>query len=312
MKFSTLAKVILLSLSLVMLSVQPADGKTRRSSKARTTAVVKSKSKSKAKSKKSRSKKSRSRYKSSKKSISKRSTRYTYAAPKSTGVIKGAVKAITADLTTQEFSYTNKRKNSEVKFEYPIAGNKQLLDAMRIWIRKTVNPDFGGSLDTPDELMKSAVTSLESGETIKLETKIIYSSNRLVTICTDSYIYTSGAAHGMPSRKTATFLISDGLMLSMNMLPPIRELRPLIIDGLKNYFNTTSNSDLLSSLQIGGDLNNLQYPERATPYITEKYLNIPYSAYEIAPYSAGIPVAAIPLDRLTAIAGEQLKQFLGK
>lgn len=216
-------------------------------------------------------------------------TKSRAAAP---SVVKGAEKTFGDELVTQQFTY--KKGKSSISVEYPVSGNHELVSAIRGWIRDMLVKDYTGALDTPDAMLKKALTGMEPGETRNDEVKVIYyADGRAVTILENGEWY-GGGAHGMYYEIGATFNPSDGSQLTVSMLPPIGKMRPLIQKGLAEYFDVSVSE--LSDVLMMGDENDLDYPE-SNVYVTPEGLNVQYSAYEIAPFSAGLPKAVIPLDK---------------
>lgn len=230
-------------------------------------------------------------------------TKSRAAAP---SVVKGAEKTFGDELVTQQFTY--KKGKSSISVEYPVSGNYELVSAIRGWIRDMLVKDYTGALDTPDAMLKKALTGMEPGETRNDEVKVIYyADGRAVTILENGEWY-GGGAHGMYYEIGATFNPSDGSQLTVSMLPPISKMRPLIKKGLAEYFDVSVSE--LSDVLMMGDFNDLDYPE-SNVYVTPEGLNVQYSAYEIAPFSAGLPRAVIPLDKELArmLSPEALSYF---
>ncbi len=216
-------------------------------------------------------------------------TKSRAAAP---SVVKGAEKTFGDELVTQQFTY--KKGKSSISVEYPVSGNHELVSAIRGWIRDMLVKDYTGALDTPDAMLKKALTGMEPGETRNDEVKVIYyADGRAVTILENGEWY-GGGAHGMYYEIGATFNPSDGSQLTVSMLPPIGKMRPFIKKGLAEYFDVSVSE--LSDVLMMGDENDLDYPE-SNVYVTPEGMNVQYSAYEIAPFSAGLPKAVIPLDK---------------
>lgn len=207
-------------------------------------------------------------------------------------VVKGEEKTFGDELVTQQFTY--KKGKSSITVDYPLSGNPELVSAIRGWIRDMLVKDYTGTLDTPDAMLKKALTGMEPGETRNDEVKVIYyADGRAVTILENGEWY-GGGAHGMYYEIGATFNPSDGSQLTVSMLPPISKMRPLIEKGLAKYFDVSVYE--LSDVLMMGNVNDLDYPE-SNAYVTPEGLNVQYSAYEIAPFSAGLPKAVIPLDK---------------
>ncbi|MCM1349052.1 MAG: DUF3298 and DUF4163 domain-containing protein [Firmicutes bacterium] len=216
-------------------------------------------------------------------------------------VKKGAVKNYADGLQTQEFSI--KRGKSDILVEYPIAGNTQLVSAMRNWIKDMVCENYTGSLDTPDAMMTKAIKAVERGETLNEEVKVSYINDKVITVQLQSYLY-MGGAHGMPGDVSRTFLLSNGTALTNEMLPSDSQLRSLIASGLCQYFEVANTSELADCMMC--PVNELT---KGVPYITDKGLVFKYGPYEIAPYAAGMPEAVIPVNKIKPLLGSTAAKF---
>lgn len=213
-------------------------------------------------------------------------------------VLKGAVKRYGNVLTTQVFSI--KKGESQISVEYPINGNKVIVKTIRRLIAELVagnNINYYSSLNNPDELLRTTIKKYQSegemgmdGETIEKKISVSYSNGKVITIRSTGYLY-MGGAHGTPWDESYTFLVKDGTKLTKSMLPSFKTLRPYLLSGLAKYFGV-SVSELFNDGYIY--VTDLDFPT-SNPYIDKNGLNFIYSAYEIAPFSAGMPKATIPI-----------------
>lgn len=209
-------------------------------------------------------------------------------------VTKGAVNEYGDDLSTQIFTI-KKGKENKIVVEYPIAGNPQLVSAMRQYIKNRLNDKFTGSLESPETLLrdvmktKKDVSFGQEGESIEQEILVSFHNPDIITLEDKGYSY-MGGAHGMPWSTGATFLKSDGTELSKSMFPSISRMRPYILEGLGKYFEVSPSR--LGEVCIFENINEMDYP--STPIIVNKDgINFLYQVYEIAPFSSGIPVAIV-------------------
>lgn len=209
-------------------------------------------------------------------------------------VTKGEVKQYGDYLTTQIFT-VKKGKENEVKVEYPIAGNPVLVDSIRVNIKNNVNPQFTGSLATPDALLRSAlkgkrdVSFGQEGESLSQEMLVVYSNPNIITFSDEGYSY-YGGAHGMPWVSGNTILVSDGSLLTIDMMPSFYKMKSYIRKGLAKSWD-------IRESELSNYIDNPDGPEDypGTVYITDKGLVFIYQPYKIAPYAAGAPTAVVPL-----------------
>ena len=219
-------------------------------------------------------------------------------------VSKGETRTYGDYLTTQIFSI--KKGTSKITVEYPTAGNSPLVSRIRNCIKESLNQNFTGPIETPDALMKSVIKNIERGEELTQDISVIFSSDKVVTILDEGYMY-SGGAHGMPWEVGHSFLVADATPFSQSMLPSFWKLRNKIQKALAAYFEV-SLSDLADCLMMNPS--ELEYPA-ADPYISAEGIVLKWGPYEIAPYSAGLPQAVLPVDDdlLNSLSSEGRKFF---
>lgn len=252
-----------------------------------------------------------------KKRTKSRKTRTTAAAP---AVIKGDTKSYGDDLTTQMFSI--KKGETQISVEYPISGDSRLLQALRSQIANDLIYDYEAgtpkditiSLDNPEALLKAAVKPYnkkctpmgEICQTLELDIKVIYSNDHVITIGEEGYWY-GGGAHGMPIAYGYTFLRDGGEMLTNSMLPPIGTTRAYVVEALEKNIEIPSREWRDTGITSPYEL---EYPS-AEAYVDANGLNLQYGAYEIGPFSLGIPKATIPLQAARKmVAGSAAAGFL--
>lgn len=224
-------------------------------------------------------------------------------------VTKGEKKSYGDYLTTQLFSI-KKGKGSKIVVEYPISGNKPLVEAMRKYIKNSLDANFTGSLDTPEALLRSVmkgkrdVSFGQEGESLEQELKIVLDTPEIITLSNEGYLY-AGGAHGSSWKSGSTFLVSNGKELNSSMFPNFSKMKPYILTGLAEYFDVPK-SQLDSCID---DVDRLDYP--GTIIITRDGINFIYQEYEIAPWAAGIPVAVVePNDEIISLMKDEGKIFL--
>lgn len=226
-------------------------------------------------------------------------------------VMKGAVKRYGNNLTTQVFSI--KKGESQFSVEYPIAGSSAIVNPLRKqiaeWIVGSDRASRFSSLDNPEQMLKSEIKQYAakvdmgmSGETKEVKIDITYSNSKIVTINYTGYLY-AGGAHGMDWDISATFLRADGSRFTQSMLPRFSVLRPYILKGLAKEMDCSVN-ELCDIIYI----KDLEYPS-SDPYITADGLCFTYGAYEIGPYSIGLPKATIPLQSVRSLMPSSALKF---
>lgn len=224
-------------------------------------------------------------------------TKKTRTAATAATVKKGASHSYgNGALSTQEFTY--KKGKSSLMVEYPVSGDEQLVTTVRNWIKTVMCDQYSGSLTTPDAMMKKTLSLLDRGEEIQVEIKVAYNNDKVITAIYNQYWY-GGGAHGGTSIVPATFSLSNGAILTEEMLPSISTLRPYILQGIADAGGLSLEGVKEMCFDSG------QIP-MGTPYVMADGLNVIYQQYEIAPYVAGLPNAVIPFSKLKGVVSQQV------
>lgn len=211
-----------------------------------------------------------------------------------------------------------------ISVEYPVEGNPQLLDSLRLWIAQQLSTNCMISNDTVKpsavpgalladgqkyiaqvgthvlEMAKPEITDLEnfgvdSGMTYEYYWSInnIYSTDRFVTYASSTYCYLGGA-HGGSGFNPQVFAIDSGERFGWNMfrtdsLPSLKE--HISKELMTGYFEVKTFDDFRDCLLVNPDT----LPLPATPpYFTDEGVHFCYQQYEIAPYAAGMPGCILP------------------
>ena len=225
-------------------------------------------------------------------------------------VTKGAVKKYGNYLTTQ--SYTIKKgKDNEITVEYPIAGNPKLVNAIRSYIKESLDyqSKFTGSMETPEAFLRYVMKGYKDvkyggdGESIQAEIKVIYNNPTIITLEDKAYSY-GGGVHGMYGEVGKTFLVSDGTLLTEEMLPPISSMREYILQGIADDLEIPV-SDLSDTVGIYAPYS-IEYGNVS---ITDEGLVFKYQPYEIGPWSAGVIKGTVDIDDVEDMLSEEVLRF---
>lgn len=129
----------------------------------------------------------------------------------------------------------------------------------------------------------------------------IYETDRLVTYQTVITQY-FGGAHPSTFASARTFRKSDGRRFGSEIFNEKFNLRSekLIKDGLKKYFEVTTDDELRSCLLNIAPYYTIPMPQNP-PYFTKDGIVLSYGQYEIAPYAAGMPGLVIPYDEVKSL-----------
>lgn len=213
---------------------------------------------------------------------------------------------------------------SKVSAVYPV-GQTALADSVREWICGKLGCDGSGLTvaDAAGEFVKSTLAEAKSdfegfqeegfaftyGYQVAVDT--LFSSPALSTYASTFYAYIGGA-HGMSAYTPATFLSSDGVRLTWgNTLRPGCEAQmvELIKRGLDDQYFRPNGMSLAIGEGLLVDPDSIGLPS-AAPFITSKGLQVIYQQYEIAPYAAGMPACALPLDSVMPLLTSAMQSAL--
>lgn len=223
-------------------------------------------------------------------------------------VTKGETRQYGDYLVTQQFRI-KKGKDNSISVEYPIEGTPELVNALRKEIKERVNPNFTGSLDTPEAMLRSAMKNYrdvsfgDEGESLTEEISVMYATPEVVTLQDAGYTY-MGGAHGLGFDTGVTFMVQNGSKLTAEMMPDIKEMRPVILKNIARGLDIPV-KDLNEVLF---DAQQIEYP--ATVFVTKDGLNFAYQPYEIAPYSAGVITAVVPTSEVIGLLSPEAQKFL--
>ena len=213
-------------------------------------------------------------------------------------------------------NFEKKRGNNELEIDYPISGNPELVDSVRVWMSQQLTGTYDGNLADADTFFRHYSAQLgedpdlnEYGGFTQDEFDLEYVNDYIVTYAYTSYIY-EGGAHGMGGTYGTTFLQSDGQIFSKDCFSSYRALQPLFVEGLKRYFKVTTDEELLNCLLGVSSLSRLS-PPGMNPWVEEEGVVFSYTPYEIAPYSAGSPRFTIPLAKIEPYLTPRGRLFFG-
>ncbi|MGN0221131.1 MAG: DUF3298 domain-containing protein [Prevotella sp.] len=240
------------------------------------------------------------------------------------------------DVATDTIHYSNSTKAFQIdlKADYPVKGDKALIDSILQFINTELGGTYKGDLHQGDSLLAYYARGWEKEMTQMYDAVVeargsnqdmapmYHSVNIQLAHNTPLYItYTiyeetySGGAHGMHGSKGVTIRKSDGHIFGNDILIKNRdrEFNNLIKDGLFRYFSEqdmplSSDIDLASALQTD-DIQNIPLPH-APLYFTPSGIVMEYQPYEIACYAAGSPSFTIPYHRIAPYLTEEAKQMI--
>ena len=237
---------------------------------------------------------------------------------------------------TLSYAIVNSKVNSSVALDYPMDNtpfaanvrqfiNENLANFSLSYTQAYDSPrilkPFVGDLTAPDAMLKfyvkgnadyleSLSNNAEEEEEMQTNCNImmrkIYEDSKYVTYNTTIDLY-FGGAHGSFGSFGSVISKSSGKALKQTVdSTMVKQLQPLIREGVIQYFNENGFSDVNESnvfenLLLDGDSKEIPLPAHA-PIFTAQGVAFTYQQYEIAPYSYGLVTFNVPFS--------QMKQFL--
>ena len=127
-----------------------------------------------------------------------------------------------------------------------------------------------------------------------------YETSAFAVFLSLNYTYLGGAHGGVVGRGPLTFDKNDGSLTEILDRSKEREIQPLLIKGLTEYFSSegvsVSPEDLFDYLLLDGKTIPLPVWE---PSPSKEGLTFTYQQYEIAAYAAGMPSFTVPYNDMT-------------
>ena len=197
--------------------------------------------------------------------------------------------------------------------EYPVGGNKILVQNVREWINEQLGGTYEGDLDDYEAFFNYYCKKYfeEEDENIDFNLEIThkYDTDKAITYIYDFYSFGEGAMHGLGVTIGSTFRKSDGKRFTMDMINGVYQLQPDFKAGLKQYFECTTDEELAENLFDEENINNLPAPQ-TDPWITDEGVVFYYGSYEICAYAFGTPTFTIPFSRMRDVLNATGKTFL--
>ena len=199
----------------------------------------------------------------------------------------------------EEYSYYS------VNAEIPITRNKELKETIINWMLDADSIDY----ETYFEDMRDTFFSEEGdepGSNLKSNYTLAEQTDLYVTYISEGSVYTGGA-HPMPWYYGTSFSKIDGEIIGYDIFDDPEQIVGLIADSIRQqYFepNNTIEEEYFIDPDTPIDLpTNL-------PWIEGGSIVFCYQPFEIAPYSAGMPLCKITIDALKPYLSEKGKELL--
>ena len=191
--------------------------------------------------------------------------------------------------------------------DLPVTDNETLRKNILHWMLSPETEDYETYLK--DEMNQffseegsEPLSELENNYTLSEQT------DRYVTYITEGYIYTGGA-HPMPWYFGTTFSKIDGSIVGYDMFENTEQLAKIVTEHIKKQY--IENFDLVEEMFELGEEDHFMLPENE-PWIETDGIVFCYQTYEIAPYSAGMPLCKISKEELWPYLSEKGKSLFDK
>ncbi len=250
-------------------------------------------------------------------------------APEQTGDSSGGfAKSIAFRTDSFKYSLTGKTGRCDVYIDYPIEGPAKVLASVREWMKSTMFDNGTASLDddpmalvraycqerhaaltkTLEQMGIGAVSKDEAPEE-GIEIRLVCSNDRFVTFEVYRYSYITHGAHGEYSDYGASFSMADGHRLGNVVGRMDSLLYDHVREGLKSYFETTSDEKLEEICTA--DLSLMPMPT-FPPYLVRDGVRFHYSIYDVCPFQWGDPVFTIPYSVIRPYLTPEALKVIGK
>ena len=203
-----------------------------------------------------------------------------------------------------ESEYGNDYSYYSMNADLPITKNDSLRNSILHWMLSDDTEDYETFFQNERDYFFSEEgdeprSSLESNFTLSEQTDIY------VTYISEGFLYTGGA-HPMPWYFGTSFSKTDGNIIGYDIFEDPEQLMGIISENIrKQYFepNNTEEEEYLFEVDEPFQLPSNQ------PWIETDSVVFCYQAYEIAPYSAGMPLCKIAIDDLKPYLSEKGKSL---
>lgn len=180
--------------------------------------------------------------------------------------------------------------------------NDPLSQAVRKWISSRLG--FNGEAYTDaSKLINDYISDILSGNeksndfSDDMSIRKIFENDKLVTYEMSGYEFPFGAAHGMPYCHGVTFSKETAQEVGNQLVKENANINKLLVKGLIKNLDLRG-EDELEEVLFNGNLKELERPSN-NPWVNKDGIVFQYSAYEIAPFAAGMPAAVITVDDAT-------------
>ena len=203
-----------------------------------------------------------------------------------------------------ENEYEKGYSHYTTNIDLPITTNESLRKSILHWMLSPEVEDYKAFLkDEMDQFF--AEEGSEPRSELENNYTLSEQNDHYVTYISEGFIYTGGA-HPVPWYYGTTFSKIDGSIVGYDMFNDPEQLAEIITKNIrKQYFESY---DLIEEMFDTGEEGSFVLPENE-PWIETDSIVFCYQSYEIAPYSAGMPLCKISKEDLWPYLSEKGKSL---
>ena len=231
------------------------------------------------------------------------------------------------EFKTETKEFTDSLEQNDVNISYtlnldvPVSGNPVLVDSIKTWMHHLLGKSYEGEVNFDDEMLNHYAQEYFQdcdeegmfdgfGAYLELNVTMATDSADFVSYQVSGYDYTGGA-HGMPFFYGVTFDKEDGSRLGWDIFADTTQLAPIVKQHIASYFDETDPESALEECLFDGVYDDFPLPY-SDPWLEADGVRFVYSAYEIAPFVAGMPECTIPYKKVEKYLSDKAKKLLQK
>ena len=209
-----------------------------------------------------------------------------------------------SDSLYMENEYEEGYSHYTANLDLPVTNNDTLRLNILHWMLSPETEDYKSYFENDKNQFFSEEGSEPRSE-IESNYTLAEQTDRYITYISEGFIYTGGA-HPVPWYYGATFSKKDGSLVGYDMFNDIEQLTEIIAPHFQElYFNSL---ELVEEMEDMGD-EDFILPIN-DPWIETDSVVFCYQTFEIAPYSAGMPLCKISKTDLLPYLSEKGKSVL--
>lgn len=199
-----------------------------------------------------------------------------------------------------ETEYSNGYSYFNVSIDIPNTKNKTLRQSILDWMFTEGTSDHIAFVDSMKDNFFENDGSEPRSEYVENYT-LSEQTDKYVTYTNEGYEYTGGA-HSMPWYNGTTFSKIDGSIVGYDLFNDPEQLIPIIAENIEKQYFAKDDSEYREITILPAN----------EPWIETDSVVFCFQAYEVASFSAGMPLCKIALTDLKPYLSEKGKTFLNQ